>query len=49
MGNPLSTAATPARTHWIDRLVVVAAFIPLNGRLRLKLGGRGRGEHVLNR
>ena len=36
MENPLSTVAAPARTHWIDRLVVVAAFIPLNGRLRLK-------------
>lgn len=41
MENPLSTVTAHARTQWIGRLVVVAAFIPLNGRLRLKFAGRG--------
>lgn len=41
MENPLSTVAAPARTHWIALLEAVAVFIPLNGRLHLKLGGRG--------
>jgi len=41
MENALSTVTAHARTQWIDRLEAVAVFIPLNGRLRLKLAGRG--------